>query len=155
LNQRALTCLQRQKQFTALRDHGCVFENPATRSPWNSTASQRDAHWTPALRAEGIRYRTPYNTRHTRATRLLMAGCKPGWCAAQLGHSTEMFFRVYSKWLAGEDRGSELGKDEAAQRFLPVIVHGEDPPEVIDKKINELFGRRDWTRTKLKRVKGG
>lgn len=153
LNQRALACLARQKPFTAMRDHGCVFENAATRSPWNSTASQRDHHWTPALRAEGIRYRTPYNARHTRATRLLMAGCKPAWCAAQLGHSTEMFFRVYSKWIDGEDRGSELAKDEAA--ILPVIFHADTAGEEMSKEIKQLGGRRDWTRTKLRRVKPG
>lgn len=54
------------------------------------------------LRLLGIRYRSPYNCRHTAATMMLEAGMKPGYCAQILGHSTEMFFRVY----AGEiDKG--------------------------------------------------
>jgi integrase len=42
-----------------------------------------------------------------------MAGAKPAWAAAQLGHSVEMFMRRYAKWIPGGDRGEELAKVEA------------------------------------------
>jgi integrase len=157
LNTRARAALARQRLFTALAgDDPTIFSNPVTGSPWNDTAAQRDTYWKPVVRALGIRYRVPYNTRHTRASRMLMAGCKPGWCAAQLGHSLEMFYRVYAKWIEGADQGSELAKDEAsATAILPAFIHGNDLRDVKPKEINDLIGRRDWTRTKLRRVKAG
>lgn len=60
-----------------------------------------------------MRQRPAKNTRHTYATMLLMAGAKPAWAAAQLGHSLDMFLRRYSKWIPGADRGEELAKVEA------------------------------------------
>ena len=47
----------------------------------------------------GIRYRDPYNARHTCATLMLEAGMEPGYCAQQLGHSTQMFLETYSRWV--------------------------------------------------------
>jgi hypothetical protein len=41
---------------------------------------------------------------------LLMAGCNPAWCATQLGHSVEMFLRVYARWLSSSDKGRERAK---------------------------------------------
>jgi integrase len=46
-----------------------------------------------------IRYRSPYNVRHTAATMMLEAGMRPGYCAKQLGHSTQMFFNTYAEWI--------------------------------------------------------
>ena len=39
-----------------------------------------------------------------------MSGCNPAWAAGQLGHGVEMFFKTYSKWLNGADRGRERAK---------------------------------------------
>lgn len=47
----------------------------------------------------GIRYRRPYTMRHTYATRMLMEGVKPAFCARQLGHSIEVFLRNYATWM--------------------------------------------------------
>ena len=155
--------LERREAYAALigaAPDAILFLNPVTHSPWNSTASQRDHYWNPALKTLGIRHRPAYNTRHTRATRMLMAGCKPAWCASQLGHSVEMFLRVYAKWMPeAADRGSELAKEEAAIR--PAFVHGtaSDGTEGTSRRkkartytglnscIEEGNGRRDWTRT--------
>lgn len=46
-----------------------------------------------------IRYRSPYNVRHTAASMMLSAGMKPGYCARILGHSTQVFFSTYAKWI--------------------------------------------------------
>ena len=56
----------------------------------------------------GIRYRRPYNLRHTYATIMLMAGMNPAFCARQLGHSVEMFLRTYAKWISGEQDAREM-----------------------------------------------
>jgi integrase len=153
LHSRALAALKRAAWFTRAKPgNPYVFENPRTGSPWNSTASQRDHYWNPVIKALGLRARTPYNTRHTCASRMLAAGCKPGWCASQLGHSLEMFFRVYAKWVNGVDRGSEMAKLE--EPILPAIFHDVTPEGKNLSVVNGVDGRRDWTRTKSPESEG-
>lgn len=59
-----------------------------------------DRVWKPLLRLCGIKYRRPYQMRHTCATLWLAAGENPQWIANQLGHSTtEMLFRTYGRYV--------------------------------------------------------
>jgi len=59
-----------------------------------------DRVWAPLLRNLGLRYRRPYQMRHTCATLWLAAGESPEWIARQLGHTTtEMLFRTYSRYV--------------------------------------------------------
>ena len=62
-----------------------------------------------------IRYRRPYQLRHTYATAMLMAGIAPGFAARQLGHSVEMFLRTYSKWIDGAADDREMAKLEGVR----------------------------------------
>jgi integrase len=56
--------------------------------------------WEPMLQRLKLKYRNPYQTRHTFATLLLAAGESPEWIAQQMGHSTTtMLFRVYSRYV--------------------------------------------------------
>lgn len=56
--------------------------------------------WSPLLRRLGIKYRKPYQTRHTAATLWLAAGENPNWIARQMGHSTtNMLFTVYARYV--------------------------------------------------------
>lgn len=55
--------------------------------------------WRNAHRRARIPYRIPYTCRHTRAAELLSVGVQPAEAAKQLGHSTEMFLRIYSEFL--------------------------------------------------------
>ena len=90
-----------------------IFENPGTGKPWHDERSQRDTYWRPALRSTGIRWRRPYQTRHTYATNALGAGVNPAYIARQMGHkNAKMLFTVYAKWIDGADRGRELAKLE-------------------------------------------
>jgi integrase len=107
LNSRALDALQRQRKHTQMvGDH--VWVDPRYGTPWLEERAMRRSYWTPALKACGIRYRSPRHLRHTYATMMLMAGRTPAWCARQLGHSVEMFLRNYSKWLGGMQDAAEL-----------------------------------------------
>ncbi len=137
---RALLALERMKPFTFLkRPDGFIFENMVTGEPWHDERSQRDHYWKPTLKRLGIRYRSPYHTRHTYATIALMGGANPAYIARQLGHkNAKMVFEVYAKWIDGADRGREKAKIEAALR-------GEFGPNLAPEK--EDAGRRDWTRT--------
>lgn len=110
LSARAAACLKRQEARSRLAGQH-VFLNPNTGRRFADEQAQYNA-WGSAIKALGLRYRVPYQTRHTCATIMLMAGANPAWCAKQLGHSAEMFFRVYSKWIEGGDRGKEMAKVE-------------------------------------------
>ena len=93
----------------------CAFLPRSTlRRPWLEERALRRSHGEPTLRRLGMRYRPPYNTRHTYATMMLMAGMTPALCAKQLGHSVEMFLRTYAKWIDGGQNALEMGRLEAA-----------------------------------------
>lgn len=113
LNSRALAALQRQAKHTRLAGQH-VWLDPRYGEPWNEERAFRRSYWEPSLKRLGIRYRPPNNARHTYATMMLMAGMTPAFCATQLGHSVEMFLRVYSKWIGGRGNDLEMAKLEAS-----------------------------------------
>lgn len=99
----ALEALTRQKAFTFLAD-GRVFNNPRTGEAWLGDGPIRKTLWTPALKKANVRYRYPYQTRHTFASMMLSAGENPMWVAKQMGHSDwTMIARVYGKWMPSAD----------------------------------------------------
>lgn len=113
LNSRAAAALARQAKHTRVAgDH--VWLDPRYSTPWNEERAFRRSYWTPALKVLGIRYRRPYQMRHTYATMMLMAGMAPAFCAGQLGHSVEMFLRTYAKWLDGKQNTLEMQRLERA-----------------------------------------
>lgn len=112
LTSRAKAALQRQRSLTQLQGEW-VFLNPATNAQILDDRPPRRI-FVRCLRHLGIRYRKPYNTRHTYATTCLGAGAKPAWIAAQLGHSVEMLFKHYARWIRDDDRGRELAKVEGS-----------------------------------------
>lgn len=114
LNSRALAAIKRQKARTFLAGAN-VFVNPRTGSPYRSETEFSRLVWAPALKRVGVRYRRPYNSRHTYATMMLMAGLTPAYCAAQLGHSIEMFLTIYARWINGDRNAMEQAQLE---RFL-------------------------------------
>lgn len=111
LNSRALAAIQRQRQHTQISG-GPVFLDPRYGTPWSDERAFRRSYWTPALKRLGIRYRRPYNMRHTYATVMLMAGMNPAFCAKQLGHSVEMFHKTYARWLDGDQNDREMARLE-------------------------------------------
>lgn len=117
-NDRAWAALMRMKKWTFMKDHGHVFENPVTAKEWHTSRGLHENYWKPVLRVLGISERRAYCTRHTGITIALGRGCDPQWVARQAGHkNTKMIWEVYSKWIPGQDKGSErakLGERKAA-----------------------------------------
>jgi integrase len=119
LNSRALEFLKDQKPATLLQQHGLIFPDPKTGARWVDDWTPREMYWRPCLKRLGIRYRSPYETRHTYATMMLMQGVTPAFAARQLGHSVEMFLRTYARWIDGGRNDVEMGKLEAL--FSPAL----------------------------------
>lgn len=113
LNSRSLAAINRQAKHTRMAGE-YVWLDPRYNKPWENERAFRRSYWAPTLKRLGIRYRRPYNMRHTYATTMLMAGMTPAFCAKQLGHSIEMFLRTYSKWLDGAQNDLEMNRLESA-----------------------------------------
>jgi len=95
----ALEALIAQKPFTLLKGQE-VFQNPRHSERWQGDQPIRQSYWTPTLVKAEVRYRRPYQTRHTYASMMLSAGESPMWVANQMGHSDwSMITKVYGKWI--------------------------------------------------------
>jgi integrase len=112
LNSSALFYLQRQKAHSFLLPEGWVFVDPKTHKRFVDDWVPRNIYWEPALKKLGLRYRSPYQTRHTYATMMLMAGMTPAFAAKQMGHGIQMFLSIYARWLDGGQNAIEMGKLE-------------------------------------------
>ena len=87
----ARAALQAQKEHTFLAA-GRVFQI-------NNDQAAREI-WLLACRKAGVRYRRPYQTRHTYASMMLTAGENLMWVAAQMGHNDlSMLRRVYGRFI--------------------------------------------------------
>ncbi|MGH1531206.1 Arm DNA-binding domain-containing protein [Yersinia proxima] len=103
LDTEALKALSEQKPFTFLRSK-FIFEDPKKGEPWPGADAIRKKAWLPTLKKAGIRYRNPYQTRHTFATMHISQGANLFWLAGQMGHKgPEMLFRHYGSYLAEYD----------------------------------------------------
>jgi len=155
LVERAVSALNYMKPWTYLAGQrteeselgGHIFQHPETERPWNDERAQRDTFWRPTLRRLGMRWRRPYQTRHTYAANGLLAGVNPSYISKQMGHANaKMLFTVYAKWIDGADRGREKAKLEAMLKGKNSSL--ESPRESEDWSSSEGdSGRRDWTRT--------
>lgn len=117
----AYAALLDQKQYTydVWKE---VFQNPQTGERWVGDQPIRKTMWAHILKAAGVRYRRPYQTRHTYASMMLSAGEHPMWVAQQMGHADwGMIRRIYGRWIPAEvdDAGSKavaLFCPEAAEK---------------------------------------
>jgi len=99
LNAEAIKALEAQKAISLKRGPR-VFLNPRTLAPWSTDAQIRKTAWLPIMERAGIKYRNPYQIRHTYASTMLTAGANPWYVASQLGHEdVEMVFRTYGKFI--------------------------------------------------------
>lgn len=108
----ALHALRAQVPFSGTAGRW-VFPNPFTGERW-ANESKIVRRWKKALAAAGVRYRRPYQCRHTYASTLLSAGEPVLYVAAQMGHKDwSMLVKVYGRWIPQVDR--QLGRRVAAQ----------------------------------------
>jgi len=117
----AMQCLLAYKEYTFLRalaPNDIVFTNPNTGNPWSSTNSIRD-QWVDVLKKAGVRYRVPYQTRHTYASTMLQVGEDLEYVAQQMGHNNSTTtLKHYARFVqqTGARHGSKL--EEAYQKQI-------------------------------------
>lgn len=96
----ALAALKAQKDHTFLAGEE-IFQNPRTAKRWSGDKVIRDRMWKRILLRAGVRYRYPYQMRHTYASMMLQAGESVMWVAQQMGHRDWTFTaRTYSRWVS-------------------------------------------------------
>jgi len=118
----ALAAIQNIK---GTREAGPVFLNPNTGERWHEDRALARAFRRACTQAK-VRYRYPYQLRHTYASMALSSGENPAWAAKQMGHNDlQMFFRVYAKWIAELDptAGSKM-----VERFN-AVTNGKTEPD--------------------------
>lgn len=117
LNDRALHALSearkvadaRRKRKMAFPDSPYVFP-PSKGFEFIQQSSVTDKHFKLALRELGLRDRPQYNCRHTYASMCLMAGMNPAFIARQLGHSVQILFTRYARWMDSDSDWKEIEK---------------------------------------------
>ena len=134
----ALEALKAQKIYTFVKG-GRVFHAPFSNQPWSSAFQIRHSGWLPLLKRAGVRYRNPYQTRHTYASMMLSKGENIMWVARQMGHvNTEMVMRIYGKWIPDNSvlTGYKPTHNWASHIQLKVV----NGPDLAPKqKENEFF----------------
>jgi integrase len=112
LSARARVFIERHRAHTQLKGDA-VFLDPVTGNLYNDDKPPRERYWRPTLAALGLRYREPYQMRHTYATMAIMAGASPIYVARQMGNSPRIVFKHYARWIESADRGRERAKIDA------------------------------------------
>ncbi|MFJ3259687.1 tyrosine-type recombinase/integrase [Pseudomonas sp. NPDC086581] len=117
LNHRALHALEFARAYAERRKKGVgsVKTTPFVFFPSKNhehVKQTSDIHhqWRPTLQALGIRYRRPYNCRHTYATMCLMSGMNPAFIAQQLGNTVQVLLSTYARWINSGSDWSEIAK---------------------------------------------
>lgn len=125
LNERALHALNFAKEYGKRRAQGkgrvtttrYIFP-PSNNSEYVKQTSDLHKQRPPVLKSLAIRYRPPYNCRHTYATICLMSGLNPAFIAQQLGHSVQMLLTTYARWINSSSDWDELGKLQIGIRLV-------------------------------------
>lgn len=97
----ALEALARQKAYTFMAGHRIFVDNQGK----TFTGSEHVwRNWRRALQKAGIRYRNPYQTRHTFASFMLTAGENINWLAKHMGHGTiSTTLKHYARFMPDEN----------------------------------------------------
>jgi len=146
---KAIEALENQMAFTFKKGKH-IFHNPETDKAWSSDVKVRNPFWKNALKKAGVRYRNPYQTRHTYASMLLSAGENPAWIAKQMGHTNmNMVLQKYGRYLPDHD---PLAGQKIIAR-MSQIGHTTSPEtKKVPVKTGTYVGGASGTRTPDTRI---
>jgi integrase len=110
-----------QKQYSFVGNE-YIFIRPENRGPFIDY-EHLETPWKHILKKANVRYRNPYQTRHTYASQLLSGGENPLFVAKQMGHkTTEMIMRHYGRWV-------EQGNQQQRHIFVSTFGQGVKEPQ--------------------------
>ena len=117
LNDFAFEAFQQLRLLTYLKyEHVFICDETGKEYTTQKSLSEK---FVTSLKANGIRYRPAYNTRHTYATVCLMNGLNPVYVASQLGHSLVMLMKRYAKWINSDKNKEEIAKISNSAKIVP------------------------------------
>jgi len=121
LSERAMQALKDQKAYTFLAGER-IWHDPRKNAPWESEGQIRKSLWEPLCKRAGVRYRNPYQARHTFASTRLTDGANPWWMADQLGHEdVEMVYKIYGKFIASNfQRSGRFAQNSHREEVEPL-----------------------------------
>lgn len=134
LNPRARKILIRRLKIYKAHALAAPIERPITHERIFTIEGGAEYHdlqrpwkrWAFTLKRLGIRYREPYQARHTSVTWNLMIGKNLLWVAENHGHSAAVMLKTYAKWLKGSTP-HEVAAIEHAMGFatnMPLETRG-------------------------------
>lgn len=134
----ALEVLKAQKQLTGEAGRW-VFQNPRINDRWQNSERLR-VLWGAALKAAKVRYRYPYQTRHTYASMMVSAGEPTEWVAEQMGHlDGRLVAAVYGRWLRRTDlEPGEHAATAYADEWVAMVGQVETVSKVDDVSDGRL-----------------
>ena len=111
--------------------------------------------WVHVLDKFGVRYREPYNARHSFVSWCLMLGKNPLWCSKQFGHGVQLMFDRYGTWMEGASEADieatrcALEADSTAGRInVNPIAPPEAPGFATTMPLEKGWGRLSWRKVK-------
>ena len=120
LNAMALDALYKMKQYTYLSGKE-VFVNPRTTKPWCGDVGIRQNMWVSVLKKAGVRYRYPYQMRHTYASTSLQLGESVYFVAAQLGHTDPSFtMKTYNRFIPANNPDAGEKFDQFFDKYTEI-----------------------------------
>ena len=118
--------------------------------------------WRYVIEDRKVRYREPYNARHTCVSWNLMLGKNILWCARQHGHSVQVMLTMYGAWIEGST-AEDIAAIKTSMEAGPTAteIHGAEAPPVPPNAVpgatkvppTGSWGRLSWR--KIKKYNGG
>ena len=94
--------------------------------------------WKRTLQRMKVRYREPYNARHSSVSWNLMIGKNPLWLAKQHGHSVQTMLEVYAAWTEGAKEADIEAIKQAMQSPPRVPARIEKPTALVALRAPEF-----------------
>ena len=108
----AKEALENQLLLTASNSNEFVFHDLKTNKEWSSS-TWLSRQWALILKQANVKYRNPYQMRHTYASTLLSNGENIFWLATQMGHeNTKMIIQHYGKWIPQNEKNGYAVKGD-------------------------------------------
>lgn len=126
--QKAATFMLAPFEFDRIGPRRLIFPNPVSGQPYWHHANFGKV-WATILRKAGVRYRYPYQMRHTFASLAIEAGESESWIAGILGHvNTTMVRERYAK-----NARPELIRSVGGERFNKLWSKPHGVPKVASR----------------------